>query len=109
MAETIILPDGCGNKVTIIFDERNIHIRDSYKVVKSESMRFILQLVKYATANRDIKYKRTMRSWLREWKAHNILYKLNIRRSSSQSTDLSEKESWQRRLAYFILSMFYWK
>ena len=109
MAETIILPDGCGNKLSITFDKNNIHIHDSYKVKTTESMRFVLQLVKYAAANRNIVYKRTMKSWLREWKAHNILYKLNIQRPRSQHTDLNENESVKRRFAYFILSLFYWK
>lgn len=109
MAETIILPDGCGNKLSVTFDKNNIHIQDSYKVTTTESMKFILQLVKYTTSNRDIVYKRIMKSWLREWKAHNILYKFNIQRSRSQHTDLSENESMMRRFAYFILSLFYWK
>ena len=109
MAETIILPDGNGNKITVTIDKNNIHIHDSYKVKTTESMRFILQLVKYAAANRGIVYKRTVQSWLREWEAHNILYKWRIHRSSTQHTDLCEKESGKRRFAYFMLSLFYWK
>ena len=109
MAETIILPDGCGNKLSITFDKNNIHIHDSYKVKTTESMRFVLQLVKCAAVNRGIVYKRMMKSWLREWKAHNVLYKLNIRRSSTQHTDLYENESGKCCFAYFILSLFYWK
>ena len=72
-------------------------------------MKYILQLVEYASKNYNIKYERTIGSWMREWKAHNILYALRIRRSSSQHTDLDEDESLGRRIAYFILSLFYWR
>ena len=109
MAETILLPDGYGNKLSITFDKNNIHIHNSYKVSTTKSMRFVLQLVKYATANRNITYNRTMKSWLREWKAHNILYKLNIKRDSTKSVDINEGESKGRRFGYFLLSLLYWK
>lgn len=109
MIHEVNLTNGSGKSVNIKFNSYNIHIKDSYKITTTKEMRFILNLLWYAAENRDIKYKRSVNSWIREWKAHNILYKFNIRRTSTRDVDLNEAESFIRRFGYFVLSLFYWK
>mgnify|MGYP003296888632 CR=1 FL=1 len=91
----------------ISFDELNIHIEDSYQVKTKKEMEAILWIVEGASFNRGISYARKRASWIREWKAHNLLYKLGLFKSRTKSVDLNENESWFKRLGYFILSIFY--
>lgn len=98
-----------GKSISVKYNSRNIHIFDSHKIKRKRDMKGILKIVQYASFNRGIFYTRKMSSWIREWKAHNILYKLGIHKERTNSVDLNEKESVLRKIGYFILSLFYWK
>ena len=98
-----------GKLIQAEYNNSNIHIFDSYKIKRKRDMKRILMLIRCASFNRGIFYSRNEKSWIREWKAHNILYKLGIKKASTQHTDLSENESVLRKFGYFILSLFYWK
>lgn len=98
-----------GNLISVSFNQSNIHISDSYKLIKRTHMKDCLNIIRYASVNRGIFYSRSLNSWIREWKAHNILYKLGIYKERTSSVDLNEKESKLRRFGYFILSLFSWK
>jgi hypothetical protein len=100
---------GHSDKLIITFDKTNIHIVDSYKIATTDDMQYVLQIVRYAASNYDIIYNRTTNSWIQEWQAHNMLYNLNIRRSSTKDVDINEDELKWRKIGYFILSLFYWK
>ena len=50
---------------------------------------------------------RSVASYIREWRAHNLLYKWNIKVESTKDVDLDIKETWLRRFGYFILSIIY--
>ena len=41
-----------------------------------------------------------------EWKAHNLLYDLNLFRSHTKDLDL-DYEPWYRRSCYYVLSKIY--
>ena len=105
----IILPTNGGENVCVKFDKNNIHIDNSYKITSTKEMKSMLILIKGAAENRGIIYKRSMRSWIKEWQAHNILYKLGIKPSSSKDVDMDEDETKGRLFVYNILSLFYWK
>lgn len=97
-------------EIEVIFAPKNIKIINSYKIIKSKDMKACIDLIgREAVLSNFYWYKRSDKSWLREWKAHNLLYRLNCKRSSTKDTDLSEDESMFRRIGYFILSLFYWK
>lgn len=49
--------------------------------------------------------KRDIDSWIREWKAHNRLYRLGIYRSHTKDCDLNEDEKWWRLWFYGILGI----
>lgn len=87
-------------EILIEYDAGNVRIVDSYKVKKEEDMLEVLIWFKLKTGFRS---RRSMDSWIREWKAHNIMYKLGIYRSHSRDCDLEELEKWHRRLVYWFI------
>lgn len=50
---------------------------------------------------------RSAGSYVREWRAHNFLYKMNIMVDSTKDTDLDVAEPLWRRVGYFFLSFLY--
>ena len=52
-------------------------------------------------------FNRTIAGMIIEWRAHNLLYALNIKPFSTVSVDLNINESWYRKIGYFILSLIY--
>lgn len=50
-------------------------------------------------------FPRSYKSALREWKAHNVLYKLYFKRNSTMHTDIEAKPLLICRICYFILSL----
>ena len=98
-----------GNLIQVEYNNSNIHIFNSYKIKRKRDMKRILMLIRCASFNRGIFYSQKEKSWIRKWKAHNILYKLGIKKVSTQHTNLYENESKLRKFGYFILSLFSWK
>lgn len=89
--------------VSIEYDENNIKIIDAYKIRHKKDMRLILKLFKINTAYYS---RRTIKSWIKEWKTHNRLYKLGLFKSHTKDCDLEENEKWYRLLTYQILGRF---
>lgn len=88
------------NKVKIRYDNKNIKIIDSYKVTDTFTMIYILQRFLEVT---HFKSKRTLKSWIKEWKSHNRLYKLGLFRTHTIDCDLEENEKIHRLIAYQII------
>ena len=97
-----------GNLIQAEYNGHSISIFNSYKIKRKRDMEFILTMIECASYNRGIFYSRSKSSWIREWKAHNILYKLGLFKKSTKDLDLYENESKLRRFGYFILSLFSW-
>lgn len=51
--------------------------------------------------------KRTKVGMIIEWRAHNLLYALDIYPYRTGSVDLDTNEPWYRKLGYLILSTLY--
>ena len=51
--------------------------------------------------------RRSISSYVREWRSHNLLYKWNFKPQSTKDTDLNVNEYTWRRIGYFILSFLY--
>lgn len=81
-----------------------VRIDDSYTVKERdipnfvEKLRVELKLTKFT-------YKRTKDSWVKEWIAHNRLYKLGLFRKHTKDVDLYENESKFALFCYDILSI----
>ena len=93
--------------INCIISADNVHIMDSSRIRKPADMKAILEIIREEATNRGFTYKRSVSSWLREWKAHNLLSDRDIEFSRTSSVDVNEGETFFRRLAYFILSLFY--
>ena len=89
-------------KVKINYDEKNIRIVNSFKINKIKDMILILRIFQIRTG---YKSKRSLRSWIKEWKAHNRLYKLGLFKSHTKDCDLEENEKWWRLLVYQFLGI----
>lgn len=50
---------------------------------------------------------RSKKSMIREWKAHNLLYKLGIEKDRTRNVDLNINQKWYVNWAYFLLSCLY--
>ena len=90
------------NGVKIKYDRKGVSIINSCKVTNTEDMIIILRLFQLKTY---YKSRRTLKSWVKEWKAHNRLYKLGLFRKHTKDCDLEENEKWWRLLAYQFLGI----
>lgn len=81
----------------------NCKIIDSYKITDKEVMLDFIN--KLREGNKEFQ-ARTSLSYYREWKAHNILYKIGLFRSHTKDVDLNIDEKISRRICYFIISLF---
>lgn len=88
---------------TIDKEKGNCHIVDSYKITDRKTME---DFVKENLSGEPFNC-RSIKSYVREWRAHNLLYKWKIKIESSKDVDLDINESKWRRFCYFILSLLY--
>ena len=82
-------------------------IIDSYRIISKKDMKSILLDLQ---SKDDLAVnKRSIKSMVREWASHNLLYNLNICINRTKSVDLNYPTKWYSELGYFILSLFYCK
>ena len=86
--------------VKIQYNANFVRIVNSYLITDEKKMTLILILFKKRT---NYKSKRGYKSWLKEWKTHNRLYRLGLFRSHTRDCDLEENEKLHRLIAYQIL------
>lgn len=91
------------NRTIIEYDAGNVRIVDSWKVETEVFMEYILKEFIKETGYES---RRSIKSWIREWKAHNRLYRLGLFRSHTKDTDLEENEYWWRLVVYNIIGRF---
>lgn len=99
-----------GNYYRVDMSEDDTRIYSSYKITcHLDMIRFLKILrIKYPHHELAVK-KRNIFGMLVEWKAHNLLYYLGILRSRTTDIDLNVGQKWYIKVAYFILSLMYWK
>ena len=90
-------------RVEIEYNEENVRIKDSYKIRTKEYMKLILTQFKIRTG---FKSKRSIDSWIKEWKSHNRLYRLGLFRKHTVDCDLEENEKFHRLIVYEIIGRF---
>ena len=86
--------------LNIEYNNSNIKIKESYKIESEYLMNYILVKFKQETSYES---KRTIKSWIKEWKSHNKLYKLGLFKNHTADCDLKENEKWYRLLFYEII------
>lgn len=100
--------------MVFIVTDKNIEIRDSYKVSVTDEMKDILNSLREEYPDNSVLIKRKNSSLIREWKGHNFLYKLGIFRSHTKDVDLDLESAnifytvgyWFLALGYDIISIF---
>lgn len=92
-------------RVIITFSQNNIQIKDSYLITNDKHKEYIIDTILNSKEFAERKYTRSKKSYLREWKAHNFLYKLGIQKQRTKDVDFSEYELLFKRICYFLLSI----
>ena len=87
--------------LTIKYTKDYITICNSYRIKKKSHM--IKILIMFLVMSQYQPKKRFITSWVKEWTAHNRLYRLGLFRSHTRDCDLEENEKWYRLLIYEIL------
>lgn len=90
-------------------DDPCLHIKDSWRVTDVYQQEYILGVLREVEEYQELQasgYSRTLKSELREWRAHNFLYKIGYKRERTGTTDIDQKESKFRRFIFAILSVF---
>ena len=99
------LTNNKGDILIVEYSKTNVHVNDSYAVAKADIADWVKQIKSFGESY-DYTYTRTDKSWINEWKAHNVLYKWGIEPDRSKHVDLDEGETLLIRICYFLLSIF---
>ena len=92
----------------ITLNKDNTHIEDSYTITKKEDMKEILEFLRDGTPEDYVIHIRSLKSQIREWRAHNLLYKLGLFKSRTKDVDLDiNADKLFYKVGYFILSVLY--
>jgi hypothetical protein len=84
--------------------ENNVHIHDSYKIKgKKRKLEIINAIIAFCP---EAFKTRTIKSVLREWRAHNVLYKLHIARNSTMHTDIEAHQKLFYKISYLLINIF---
>lgn len=87
-------------KIHVDAEHKNIKLVDSWFIEDRSMQKQILQEL---LDDYEWFRARSLRSYLREWRAHNRLYQLGLFKERTKDTDLNVNEYWYRRLGYFFL------
>lgn len=88
--------------------KNNINIKDSYKINNRLLMRMILDVLKDEISEEHLESpfdKRNIDGMVREWVAHNNLYKLGYKKDRMCNVDLNYPQKWYVPIIYWILSL----
>ena len=90
----------------VVLTHKNIKIFNSAFCDNKKVMKNVLNDIKN---NKDscVYFKRTLKSYLREWCGHNLLYKFNIVKDRTKDVDLNFPNKWYEEIGYFILNIIY--
>jgi hypothetical protein len=99
----------CG---TISLGTSVTRIPNSYRIKSIQDMEDIInrsreEVNKSPAFNTFAINKRTTAGMIIEWRAHNMLYALHIKRNRTRTVDLDINEPWYRKVGYLILSTLY--
>lgn len=84
-------------------------ILNGYKAETSEEIHAALDAIHASveyTRLQEAGFTRTRKSQFNEWKAHNLLYRLDLRRDQTGHVYINENEPKWRRAIYALLSIF---
>lgn len=88
-------------------------IENSFQIRSIKEMKHVINSARAISKRHHKKYKeyaiyvRTMFGMICEWRAHNLLHSLDIKRERTKTVDLELNVRWYYKIGYFILSCCY--
>lgn len=80
-----------------------IKILDSYMMSEAEFSEALDEIQKLYPDH--VAFKRTRKSMYLEWRAHNFLYWMGIKKDKTTDVDLEYPQGWFKKIAYGILGI----
>lgn len=97
-----------GFNTTYIIKLNDTQILNSYKIKKIKDMKSIIKYIRKKYPSYVLVHnQRSLFSLINEWRAHNLLFKLNIAPNRTKDVDFTLTDSFLMKLGYFFLSILY--
>lgn len=93
--------------INVLLSTNNTSITDSYRIRRIHDMVNILKRIRNACDNSYAIHKRSIFGMVNEWRVHNLLYFLHIKRRRTGTVDLNMNQSIWTKIAYTLLSALY--
>lgn len=91
----------------VITTPTNTHVLDSCKVRSKAEMREFLEAVRQQSSAEMAVCQRDLESQVREWRSHNLFYRIHVFRSRTKDVDLELKQTWYRELFCRVVDFLY--
>jgi len=88
-----------------IVTDKCLTIRDSFRVVSSQQMVEMLDIIRKEAADgyNPVLENRTNRSFVKEWLCHNLAYRLRLFRTHSKDCDMEYPQVWYQKVVWQVL------
>ena len=93
--------------INVLLSINNTSIADSYRIRRIDDMVNVLKKIRNTCDNSYAIHKRSIFGMVNEWRVHNLLYFLHIKRRRIGTVDLNINQSIWAKIAYTLLSVFY--
>ena len=79
--------------INVLLSTNNTSITDSYRIRRINDMVNVLKKIRNTCANSYAIHKRSIFGMVNEWRVHNLLYFLHIKRRKTGTVDLNVNQS----------------
>ena len=93
--------------INVLLSINNTSITNSYRIRRIDDMVNVLKKIRNTCDNSYAIHKRSIFGMVNEWRVHNLLYFLHIKRRKTGTVDLNINQSIWAKIAYTLLSVFY--
>ena len=93
--------------IDVLLSTDNTSIIDSYRIKRINDMVNVLKKIRNTCDNSYAIHKRSIFGMVNEWRVHNILYFLHIKRKRTCTVDLNINQNMLVKITYTLLSIFY--
>ena len=93
--------------INVLLSTYNTSITDSYRIRRINDMVNVLKKIRNTCDNSYAIHKRSIFGMVNEWRVHNLLYFLHIKRRRTGTVDLNMNQSIWTKIAYTLLSALY--
>ena len=90
-------------QLEITYSKDNTHVENSYLLKTKKAIAEEVSVIIFVRDARMLPVTRTESSYIREWKAHNNLYRLGLFKDHTKDVDLEENIKWWKEIIWFII------